>query len=1490
MGKIPLTSAQRGIWYAQKLQENNNVFNTAEYVEINGEVNVNFLKDSIKQTILECEALNANLYERDDELYQTINEKKEIIIDYHDLSGNDDAHNLAINWMKEEMELEINLSNDQLYREMIFRIDDNKYYWYQKIHHAIIDGYGVSLILKKVSDIYTSKLTNVCIDNFSFGAISSIIEEENNYYNSDKYLQDSKYWINKMKYHPEIVSFNNHQQMNRDTCIPKGQFIRETRYLSACTIKKLEDLAHSLKINWSEILLSATAIYLSLTTGQNKIILGLPMMCRLGSVSLTIPSNVMNVLPLNVNVESNNSINNLIMQVSKEILEIKKHEKYRSELIRRELGYVGTNDKLFGPVVNFKTFDYSLNFGGVKGIVHNLSAGPVEDISINIYIDVETSTIKVEMDANPRQYSESDISLHSDRFINLIDTLLDTEIDSDVGSIDILLEKERLDILNKFNRSESHILKFQTIHGMFEYQVEKKPNNIAIQSGDTKITYKELNIKANGIGKELQKRGVHPGDVVGLAFERSIEMLASILGVLKVGATYLPIDPKYPADRISFILNDSGASFLLSDHSIKDKISFQGVKISLNDIYLGEVNNLNSDVKTTDIAYIIYTSGTTGKPNGVMIEHKSVINFLQTLEERSPLKDTDSLLLKTTISFDASVWELFWWMWKGARLSLLENHAEMDPLLIIEAINKYKITHLEFSPSMLQVFLNYVNEFKMQDKLVTVKYVSVGGEVLSANLTRCFYDTLTLKNNTRLYNTYGPTETTVEVSSYLTQGNETSLIPIGKPNLNTKFYIFSDSFKLQPIGVTGKLYIAGQGLARGYLNRADLTKEKFIENPIVSGERIYYTGDLARWLVDGNVEYMGRVDNQVKIRGFRIEVEEIENALYKTGLIQQAVIIPIKAEKESLELITYYVTNNSVTTEKIKEKLSEVLPPYMIPSYFMELKDIPLTINGKIDYKSLPKYIHKSKKGSKERALTQLESELAIVWSAVLGTNKPSLLDNFFDFGGHSLKAANLVTKIHETFQVKLSIKDVFDNPLFKQLAKQIEGKRKEEHLIIPQVSTKNSYVISPLQKRMFEMNKISPSKIAYNMPSVTEFKGNLNVKRLENAISHLIERHETLRTYFLEINSELRQKIASFYSFKLNVIEMDDHKEIANYINNFVQPFNLNKLPLFKCDLLKVGEDSYLFLLDMHHIISDGISLNIFMNDLIKYYNGESLSPLRVQYKDYANWQLSRIKSIEKQGNYWGNLFKDQFSMFKLPTDYETQQELDFKGNNIEFVINKSQKEKLYLIAKEKNTTLYTVMLTIYTIMLSTYSKNNDIIIGSMSGGRTHSDLESTMGLFVNTVAVRNQPLDNKLFYDFLEEVKENSLKAIENQEYTFDEVLNNYQESINLNNQIFEAMFLFQKVIKLNEFKGDLEIKSFKMIEQPVSDFKLILEIIDNDSELKCILTYSTTLYKYSTIKGLGDNMLNIIEQIINNSGDTILKMKEKSVINVAERIGSD
>ncbi|MCU5490679.1 condensation domain-containing protein, partial [Bacillus cereus] len=310
----------------------------------------------------------------------------------------------------------------------------------------------------------------------------------------------------------------------------------------------------------------------------------------------------------------------------------------------------------------------------------------------------------------------------------------------------------------------------------------------------------------------------------------------------------------------------------------------------------------------------------------------------------------------------------------------------------------------------------------------------------------------------------------------------------------------------------------------------------------------------------------------------------------------------------------------------------------------------------------------------------------------------------------------------------------------------------------------------------------------------------------------------------------------------------------------------------------------------DMHHIISDGISLNIFMNDLIKYYNGESLSPLRVQYKDYANWQLSRIKSIEKQGNYWGNLFKDQFSMFKLPTDYETQQELDFKGNNIEFVINKSQKEKLYLIAKEKNTTLYTVMLTIYTIMLSTYSKNNDIIIGSMSGGRTHSDLESTMGLFVNTVAVRNQPLDNKLFYDFLEEVKENSLKAIENQEYTFDEVLNNYQESINLNNQIFEAMFLFQKVIKLNEFKGDLEIKSFKMIEQPVSDFKLILEIIDNDSELKCILTYSTTLYKYSTIKGLGDNMLNIIEQIINNSGDTILKMKEKSVINVAERIGSD
>ncbi|MDP4147651.1 MAG: amino acid adenylation domain-containing protein, partial [Bacillota bacterium] len=539
-----------------------------------------------------------------------------------------------------------------------------------------------------------------------------------------------------------------------------------------------------------------------------------------------------------------------------------------------------------------------------------------------------------------------------DHFINILKEIAENP-EKKISEIEMLTEEEKRKILVEFNDTKAEYPKDKTIYELFEEQVEKTPEIIAVVYEEKELSYRELNERANQLARMLRRRGVGPDKIVGIMVERSLEMIVGIMGILKAGGAYLPIDPEYPKERIEYMLEDSKVDILLTQTQLVGKSEFSGniIEIDREDLYVGDSSNLEKINTSNNLAYVIYTSGTTGKPKGVMIEHRSVVNIMIDLQDKYPLLESDSYLLKTNYIFDVSVSEIFGWFLGNGKLVILKSQAEKDLEVIAETIINNQITHINYVPSMLNLFLMNTNKL---NSLVSsnLKYIIIAGEAIQKKLVK---ELINLKSNISFENAYGPTEATIYATKYsLIDINEERNVPIGKPLSNTRIYIVNKNNKLQPVGVPGELCISGEGLARGYLNRPELIAEKFVSNPYESGERMYKTGDLARWLPDGNIEFIGRIDHQIKIRGFRIELGEIESQLLKHEDIKEAVVIDREDKEGNKYLCAYVVSDKEITVTELREHLSKELPDYMIPAYFMQLENIPLTPNGKIDRKALP--------------------------------------------------------------------------------------------------------------------------------------------------------------------------------------------------------------------------------------------------------------------------------------------------------------------------------------------------------------------------------------------------------------------------------------------------------------------------------------------------------------------------------------------------------
>nr|WEY96124.1 amino acid adenylation domain-containing protein [Bacillus subtilis] len=1247
----------------------------------------------------------------------------------------------------------------------------------------------------------------------------------------------------------------------------RGRVTDSILYVSLPTelSQKIKSVANDSHIAVYIILLSGVECLLNKYTGNENIIIGMP--------AIKQDIGVLNeILMLKNKINAATTFKTLFKDINLFLKSVTENQNVPFRKMTKNLNIQYNDEHL--PIINTVV---SLDE------IHSSFLNEIGGRDILFQFNLENNRVNLKVVYNERRYDQEYLVQATEHLKQIYTNML-SQPDSRLDQLEYLSKVETDKIFLEFNDTQADYPSNKTIHQLFEQRAESLPNKVAVEFEDKQLTYQELNERANQLARTLRLNGVGSEQLVGIMTERSLEMIIGILGILKAGGGYVPIDPEFPEERIHYILKDSEAQLLLTQSHLMHRVSFTGRVIPLDseESYHEIQTNLNSIVRPNHLAYVIYTSGTTGKPKGVMIEHKSVVNTLTDLEKRFPLGIDDAILLKTNYTFDVSVTELFGWFIGKSKLVILKPGLEKEPEALINIIEKNKITHINFVPSMLQVLLNELRQINIK-KLQSLKYVFSAGEALPVKTIKEFYSAL----SSRLENIYGPTECTIYATYYGTDRTMKGLVntPIGKPLGNVQAVVLKD-LELQPIGVPGELCISGVGLARGYLNRPDLTAEKFVDHPFIPGEKLYRTGDLARWLPEGNIEYLGRIDHQVKIRGYRIEIGEIETVLLNMEAVQEAIVVAHEDDNGDKALCAYYVASESFAVSEMKEKLSVQMPSYMIPSYFIQLEKMPLTSNGKIDRKALPLPDRNTQTGVKYVApRTSIELKLVEIWKEVLSLKQVGIRDNFFDLGGHSLRATDLVSKLYKLLKIKVSLRDVFNHPTIEQLSRIISVVEDQSFTSIPAVEQRESYPVSSAQKRMYILHQLEGGELSYNMPNLMVVEGELDVTRLESACIQLIDRHESLRTSFKLLDGELKQLIHDKVNFKVEVRKVRP-EDLDEYIQGFIRAFDLKQAPLFRVQVLEFTSTKHMILMDMHHVISDGVSMTVIMQELFQLYEGAQLPELRIQYKDYAVWQQNEMnqEQIRKQGAYWLETLGGDLPVLQMPTDYARPATRNFKGARVEFTIDEHRSEALQQLAMQTGSTLYMVMLSIYTLMLSKYSGQEDIIIGSLIAGRPHADLDRVVGMFVNTLAMRNYPTGEKTFEQFASEVKENALRAYENQDYPFEEIVETLDVTRDMSrNAIFDVMFVLQNMDQEARKVEGLEIKPFEW-EYEIAKFDLMLTVVEWNGQLNCMLEYATSLYEEATIVRMTKHFTHLVDNILAHPHT---KLSELSMVLEEERM---
>lgn len=1262
---------------------------------------------------------------------------------------------------------------------------------------------------------------------------------------ASQHVKEGEYWLEKFSgdFVKSCFPYDNNKA---DMCRNKVDTIKFSfsDYLNS----KLIRMSNGADSRLFMILLAGLNLLLDKYTGNGNVTVGAPIFKQEKDGQF-----INTVLALKTEIIRDSTFKELLLKVKETIFEAVENQNYPIETLVYQLGMEDDQN-------SFPLFDVAILLQNV----HNRDY--LNNIKTNITINFNNTGAQIEgeLEYNPELFEKSTIKRILSHYENLMMQAI-SNVNLSLKEIDTIHAAEKELILNSFNDSGMPYTADKTIHRLFEEQVRMTPDNTALQYEGQQLTYSQFNEKANRLARTLRGNGVGCSEkqsIVAIMVERSLEMVVGMMAILKAGGAYLPIDPEYPQDRKQFMLLDSGAEVLLIKGAIDCTIEFKGSVIDLEseESFSRERKNFPDSADAGSLAYIIYTSGSTGQPKGVMIEHKSIINTLVWRKEFYGFDEKDVILQIPSFSFDSSVEDIFTPLISGSRLVLVNQQNRFNIVYLQEIIKKHKTTHFLITPNLYKTLLD-----ESPECLRDLRIVTLAGEKFTEELVKEHFCKL---QNVRLINEYGPTENSICTTAYEFSSDNTRVL-IGKPINNVKCYILDKYDGLCPVGVPGELCTSGIGLARGYLNRTELTAEKFLRKPVSDSVRMYRTGDLAKWLPDGNIEFLGRIDYQVKIRGFRIELGEIEGQLLTHEKVKDTVVIAEEESGTAKYLIQYFVADEKLAASELRLHMGAALPEYMIPSYFVQLDKIPLTTNGKVNRKALPKIAAcDCSEAQYEEPANEIEAQLTEIWKEILDKDRIGVNDNFFDIGGHSLRATILVSRIRSKNHVNVPIQEIFKRTTIRKLAEYIAEKDKEIYSSIEPVEQREYYPSSPAQKRMYLVNKVEGIETAYNVPLAMHIDGILDRERTQEAINNIVKRHEAFRTSFYFENDELVQKVHENVEFNIEYINTEE-SQLKKLESTFVHTFDFKTAPLLRVMLVSLKEGKSVLMFDMHHIISDGVSMDILVREFVALYEGKQLPELKIQYKDFTVWQEGILNSdyLKKQKKYWIEVLSGELPVLNMPADYPRPPIQSFEGAKIRTRVDEETTSALMKLANDTGTTLFTVLLGAYNVLLFKYTGQEDIIVGAPIAGRTNSDIENVIGMFINMIALRNYPEGHKTFSNFLNEVGEETIKAFDNQDYQFNDLVDALNVTRDLSRSpLFDTMFALQNM----EFRQS-EIEGMKFvlddIETKVSKFDITVIGIERNKCIDLIFEFATKLFKKETVERLSELFVLLLKQIAKN-----------------------
>jgi amino acid adenylation domain-containing protein len=1049
-----------------------------------------------------------------------------------------------------------------------------------------------------------------------------------------------------------------------------------------------------------------------------------------------------------------------------------------------------------------------------------------------------------------------------------------------IGSIDVMPEAERRQVVEEWNATEAEYPGRACIHERVAEQAARTPEAVAVVCREDALTYAELDARANRLARRLAGVGAGPEVRVGVCLERGTELVVAVLAVLKAGGAYVPLDPAYPADRLAYMLADSGARVLVTQASLRGLLPAQGARSVLVDADAAEIAAEpdvapRTAVAPENAAYVIYTSGSTGRPKGVVVQHGSLANLLAATREAFGVVEGDVMPALASYAFDIWLFEALLPLTSGAAVRLVARERVLDVPALMEEIADATLVHAV--PALMRQLVQAERE---RSRLARLRRAFVGGDRVPADLLAEMREALPGAESHVLY---GPTEGTILASTHpVPADGMVAGHPIGRPLGNVRLYVCDAFGRPQPAGVPGELLIGGAGVARGYLERPALTAERFVPHPFGGqpGARLYRTGDLGRWRADGTIEFLGRNDLQVKIRGFRIELGEIEGALRRSEGVADCVVVAREDVPGDRRLVVYVV--GDVEAGVLREHLRRELPEYMVPVAFVPLERLPLTPSGKLDRKALPAPDFAPAEERYVAPRTPTEEVLAGIWAQTLGSERAGVTESFFELGGHSLLATRVISRVRQVFGVEVPLRALFEGPTVAELAERVEEMRRAGAPALPPVVPTGRTGALPLsfaQERLWFIDRLEPGSAVYNMPAARRLRGALDRAALERALGEIVRRHQALRTTFAEVGGSPAQVIAPFGGFALPVEDLsgwgESDREAAvgqRAREEAARPFDLSAGPLFRAALLRLGAEDHVLLLSMHHIVSDGWSMGVFFRELSALYaayreGAESPLPdLAVQYADYAVWQREQLAGevLDRQLSYWKERLAGAPELLELPTDRPRPAVQTYRGASVPVELSPELLERLQALGRSEGTTLYMTLLGAFQVLLGKYAGSEDVVVGSPIAGRTREEVEGLIGFFVNTLVLRTDLSGDPSFRETLRRVREATLGAYEHQEVPFEKLVAELQPERSLSHSpLFQVMFTLQNAGGGGGALAGLELSGIGAAME-IAKFDLSLELAATPQGLRGALNYSTDLFDRDTAERMLGHLARVLQQV--------------------------